>query len=203
MGENTEKTHQPLNYKTSTDWEKGKSGIKAVVVTDEAQLIEAGVEAETAKILMKNLNPENNEITRIVVIKDENNKPVRVFSGNFYPCGSFEEKDKDGQPVTTKDGKVVKVHYNADLTLTKTIDLSEPNELVRMDKGIQLDLGIINDGRDFNQKHVDKIQKAIIDRQISHVQGIDAGIKLAEYSPSFDSWEVPNIPNLRGGVKQV
>lgn len=179
MGDDKKKEEsRPLSYIESTDFKKGEKGIKAVVVSNETQLIEAGIDKESAKLLVKNLITDtfpkaNQKYLRIMVVKDANDKPVRVFSGM-----QSERISIDGMDGGRLDSNL-SAFYPPNLSLTETVDLTNPGKTVKLSgpnwKTLEDPQG--DENFELRPKHVDEIQKAIKDNKLS---------KANERNPQFD-----------------
>ena len=191
-----------LLYKRSSDFKKGEKGIEAVVVLNEAGLVEAGVEPEVAQRIWKNLAGDDKD-QRIVVIKDAKDSAVRIFSGYYRPAGSYDRTNHDGKTIRSRDGAPEKSYYDSTLLLTQTIDLEEPSKTVEMDKYISI-RGVEGDGRKLNARHINQIQEAIEGNKIG--QSNEQGPSFDELLKKGTTGEVqyaersPNTPIVNAGL---
>lgn len=204
MGEEPKKeNHETLYYKRSSDFKKFEKGIEVVVVTTEAQLIEAGVDKEAAKAVMKNLHPSIDKLhpEYLIVVKNSADKAQRVFKMEYMARVDVEEGGK----------KFATGNFG---TIKETVDLSEPNKTVRMDAQIELGkpkstvanpilaVGKLYTPLQLEQADVDTIQKAILENKTGMAPGIGQnGVTVAGHAPPLYTPAVQPIgphKNIRG-----
>lgn len=188
MGQEPGKDDRTLYYKESSDYDEAKkTGIKAVDVTNEAQLVEAGVDKDAAKTIMANFRntyrgeQESGEFV-MVVVKSPENQAVRVFAGKRYNGDSFH-----------------------DIFLKETVDLKHPNETVHMENGINLTLAHIQaQGLGLEQRHVNQIEKAITEKKIAAAPSKDLEVIASAYARGTKAELTQAVPGRpRGSQLEV
>lgn len=174
----TGKLGKELLSTRSSDFKERVSGIEAVVITSKADLVGLlGLKPGEAQRFANSILMESND--RLVVVKDANESPVRVFRGQYIE-GTPKRKEM--------------------LILDRTISVEQPLKTINMGSLLILEGDGVDSGmKSLLMRHVDKIQMAIDENKIGHAESVPSEIKPAtDKAENLNDVRPPEFPK---GVK--
>jgi hypothetical protein len=169
-----------LSYKRSSDFEKGKRGIEAVVVRTKDALLRAGVKSELVDTVMGNMmNQRELEEgrTRLIVVKTADDRAAYVLTGYTSERPSAKMTDN-----------------NISYSIYRTLDLREPSKPRHLDKEIEIEFPNYN----LTHKAVDDIEVAMKDpNKFGMAQPTKSGILLADSNVRHSDVVAPTTPTSK------